>query len=193
MNVRLICLPIAMAAFFSTHSAAQVAAQESRSVSETINVSLTIQTKPKEITLSGLDDIALGFDGTQVSGDPSDAFCLYASNDVSLTFSSRNGSGDQFYLAGTGRNIVYDVNLVSNDGLQPITDRPTFDHDVAGAIHNTHLSTDRACTEGDNALLQINFPQNGDHALHTVTKAELTDGAPHHYHDILTVTVEPVL
>lgn len=186
-------LPFAIVAIISAQIGTQAAAQESRSVSETINVSLTIQTKPKEIALSGLDDISLGFDGTQLSGDPSDAFCLYASNNVALTFSSRNGAGDQFFMAGTGRNIAYDVKLISNADLSPYTDRATFDHNITTPLQNAELALDRACTEGDNALLQISFPQNGEHALHTVTQAELADGSPHHYHDLLTVTVEPLL
>lgn len=71
---------------------------------------------------------------------------------------------------------MYDVNLISIGNLNPRGDRATFDHDVAGTIHDSDLASDHACTEGDNAL-----------------QAELTDGVPHHYHDLLTVTVEPAL
>ncbi len=162
-------------------------------VSDTIGVRLTIQTKPKEILVSGLDDIAIGYDGAAISGDPGDAFCLFADSNFTMKFASRNGQAGRFFLSGSGRPIVYDVNVRSGSGLTPITERDFFEHNIAASIPKNAVFEDRTCANGDNVRLEISFPEDGQFGLPTVTDQDLSDGKPHTYQDLLTVTLEPTL
>jgi len=171
-----------------------VSATASAQVSEDVDVTLTIQTAGPQVTLLNLNDLTLAYDGASLSGSQFDTFCIYAGDFFSLTLESINGTGTDFFLAGSGANILYDVNIRADFDFEPITeDGLTFDHAVAETIDSTNLLTDKTCSEGDNMHLEILFPLGGSNGLDVVTAAELSDGTQHLYQDQLTVTLAPVL
>ncbi|MDJ0921733.1 MAG: hypothetical protein QNI84_11440 [Henriciella sp.] len=166
-------------------------------VSEDVQVTLTVQTEvPDPIALSGLDDVAVSYDGMVFTGVSDDSFCLYAGEEFLLTLVSANGVGADFFLAAPGAqsNIVYDVDVTSDFGSGAITsDGLTFDHDVQETIDGTGLSTDPNCAEGDNMLLELSFPTGSANGIDVVSANELSDGATYTYSDLLTMTLTPSL
>lgn len=163
-------------------------------VSDDVAVTLTVQTSGQQVSVLNLNDFTLTYDGATLAGSQTDLFCLFAGDNFALTLDSSNGVGANFFLAGSGSNIVYDVNIIADFDFEPITsDGLTFDHAVTETIDGTNLSTDPTCSEGDNMTLEILFPLGGANGLDVVAAAELSDGAPHPYQDLLTLTLSPLL
>lgn len=187
-DMKKIVLAASVALLFS--SATKAVAQ----VSDDVDVTLTVQTPGPQVTLLNLSDLTLAYDGAALSGSQADTFCIYAGDFFSLTLESINGSGTDFFLAGSGANILYDVNIRADFDFEPITDDGlTFDHAVTETIDSTNLLTDETCSEGDNMILELLFPLGGSNGLDVVTAADLSDGTQHLYQDQLTVTLAPVL
>lgn len=162
-----------------------------QSVSDDVQVTLEIQTPLPNASITGLDDITLAYDGTDISGDPQDEFCIFSPTQAfNLTLTGLADTATNFTLQSPAvtSNINYEVILFSlnEDAIGVITpSAPTL-------VDLPNYIDDDGCTNVvSNTLITIDFPFGGAGDIDTVTAAELNDGGLYTFSDTLTLTLEP--